>query len=59
MEQDVVQNLVTTDKNGCDSIRQESPALVMSALKELGNRILRTNGEMEERMADKFQEQIK
>jgi len=57
VEQDVVQNS-TPNENGCYSFGQESPASFMSALQELDNRILSTSEDMEQRMADRFQEQI-
>ena len=57
-EQDVVQNSATPNESGCYAFGQESPASFMSALQELGNRILSTSEDMERRMADKFQEQI-
>ena len=58
VEQDVVQNSTTPNENGCYSFGQESPASFMSALQELGNRILSTSEDMERRIADRFQEQI-
>ena len=58
VEQDVVQNSATPNENGCYSFGQESPASFMSALQELGNRILNTSEDMERRMADRFQQQI-
>ena len=54
----VVQNSATPNKNGCYYFGQESPASFMSALQELGNRILSTSEDMEQRMADRFLEQI-
>ena len=57
-EQDVVQNSATPNENGCYSFGQESPASFMSALQELGNRILNTSEDMERRMAERFQQQI-
>ena len=58
MEQDVVQNSATPNESGCYAFGQESPASFMSALQELGNRILSTSEDMERRMADRFQQQI-
>lgn len=58
VEQEVVQNSTTPNENGCFSFGQESPASFMSALQELGNRILSTSEDMERRMANRFQEQI-
>ena len=57
-EQDVVQNAATPNESGCYAFGQESPASFMSALQELGNRILSTSEDMERRMADRFQQQI-
>ena len=57
-EQDVVQNSATPNESGCYAFGQESPASFMSALQELGNRILSTSEDMERRMADRFQQQI-
>ena len=53
-----MQNSATPNETGGYLIGQESPASVMLALQELGNRILSTSEEMEGRMANRFQEQI-
>ena len=58
VEQDFVQNSMTPNETGGYLIGQESPASVMLALQELGNRIFSTSEEMERRMADRFQVQI-
>ena len=57
-EQDVVQNSATPNESGCYAFGQESPASFMSALQELGNRMLSASEDMERRMADRFQQQI-
>ena len=57
-EQDIVQNSASLNESGCYAFGQESPASFMSALQELGNRILSTSEDMERRMADRFQQQI-
>ena len=57
-EQDVVQNSATPNESGCYAFDQESPASFLSALQELGNRMLSTSEDMERRMADRFQQQI-
>ena len=57
-EQDVVQNSATPNESGYYAFGQESPASFMSALQELGNRMLSTSEDMERRMADRFQQQI-
>ena len=46
VDQDVVQNSESPNKNGCSSFGQESPASFISALQELGNRILSTSEDM-------------
>ena len=46
-EQDLVQNSVTPNESGCYAYGQESLASFISALQELGNRILSTNEDME------------
>ena len=58
VQQDVVQNSATPNENGSHSFGQESPASFMSALQELGDRILSTSQDMERRMTNRFQEQI-
>ena len=57
-EQDVVQNSATPNESGCYAFGQESPASFLSALQELGNRMLSASEDMERRMADRFQQQI-
>ena len=57
-ELDAVQDSATPNKSGCYAFGLESPASFMSALQELGNRILSTSEDMERRMADRFQQQI-
>ena len=57
-EQDVMRNSATLNESGCYAFGQESPASFMSALQELGNRMLSTSEDMERRMADRFQQQI-
>ena len=42
-EEDVVQNVATSKENLCYPIGQESPASFMSAIQELGHRILSTS----------------
>ena len=46
VEQDVVQNSESRNKNGCYPFGQESPASFISDLQELGNRILSTSEDM-------------
>jgi len=49
---------MTSEGNFPSSIGHESPASFISAVQELGHRLLANSEEMERRMVEKFQAQI-
>jgi len=53
-----VNNTATPEGNFSASVGRESPASFISAVQELGQRLLANSEEMERRMAEKFQAQI-
>ena len=53
-----INNTATPEGNFSASVGRESPASFISAVRELGQRLLANSEEMERRMAEKFQAQI-
>ena len=53
-----INNTATPEGNFSASVGRESPASFISAVQDLGQRLLANSEEMERRMAEKFQAQI-
>ena len=53
-----INNTATPEENFSASVGRESPAPFISAVQELGQRLLANSEEMEQRMAEKFYSQI-